>query len=183
LYPEDAEMSSDDIPQPIGRRSGQLIFALAFLGLSLLLASQIGEQTKWAAKTKFFAQPRFWPAVSLGGMVLFGALHLRSLPRKKILRYDWREARTWASVLEYVGWFLAYVWAVPVIGYLPATMIFMPAMAWRLGYRSRMMIWISAGFAVAVVVLFKMLLEVKIPGGMIYEYLPGALRSFFILNF
>lgn len=26
-------------------------------------------------------------------------------------------------------------------------------------------------------------LEVKIPGGAIYEFLPNALRSFFILNF
>ena len=53
----------------------------------------------------------------------------------------------------------------------------------RLGYRSRAMMWISLGFGGAVVVLFKGLLSVRIPGGAIYEYLPGALRSFFILNF
>jgi hypothetical protein len=37
--------------------------------------------------------------------------------------------------------------------------------------------------ALAVVVVFKSFLSVKIPGGAIYEYLPDALRSFFILNF
>ena len=38
-------------------------------------------------------------------------------------------------------------------------------------------------FGLATVVVFKSFLSVKIPGGMIYEYLPGAIRTFFILNF
>ena len=63
------------------------------------------------------------------------------------------------------------------------TVVLMLALAYRLGYRSRYMLWVSAIFAVVVVVVFKGLLNVKIPGGAIYEYLPGALRSFFILNF
>jgi hypothetical protein len=50
-----------------------------------------------------------------------------------------------------------------------------------MGYRSRLMMGISAAFAVFVVLLFKAFLSVKIPGGMVYEYLPGELRSFFIL--
>ena len=165
----------------VGQRRGQLIFALAFVLVSVILLSLIGEQTRWVNKTKFFAQPRFWPAVSLGLMVLFGALHLRRLPWWKNTRYDWWEVRKWAAVLEYAGWFMAYVILVPVIGYLPVTLIFVPALSWRMGYRSRQMLWISAVFAVLVVILFKGLLSVKIPGGMIYEYLPGALRSFFIL--
>ncbi len=38
------------------------------------------------------------------------------------------------------------------------------------------------GLSVAAMVLFKTLLEVRIPGGLVYEYLSGALRSFMILN-
>ena len=59
----------------VGPRRGQLIFALFFVVVSLLLISQIGTQTKWVEKSKFFAQPRFWPAIGLGGMVLLGGLH------------------------------------------------------------------------------------------------------------
>ena len=45
------------------------------------------------------------------------------------------------------------------------------------------MMWSAGVFAVLVVLIFKSFLQVKIPGAAIYEYLPGALRSFFILNF
>lgn len=165
----------------VGPRRGQLIFALGFVALSVLLLTQIGHQTVWAAKTKVFAQPRFWPAVGLGGMTLLGALHLYRLPWRRFTAADRGELKRWAEVLEYAVWFMAYVLAVPVIGYLPATLIFMPALTWRMGYRSRLMLGTSLVFAVAVVVLFKTFLSVKIPGGAIYDLLPGALRGFFIL--
>jgi hypothetical protein len=37
--------------------------------------------------------------------------------------------------------------------------------------------------ALSIVLVFKTFLEVKIPGGIIYEFLPSTLRSFMILNF
>ena len=99
------------------------------------------------------------------------------------MKPDFVEWRIWFFAIEWVLWFLAYVMVVPVLGYLPTTLVFVPLMVWRIGYRSRRMLWISAGFAFAVVVMFKTFLQVRIPGGAIYEYLPGALRSFLILNF
>jgi len=169
------------------RRAGQLLFALFFLAASLVLLAFLPDQTAWKARTKLFAQPRFWPGVGVAGMVLFGALHLRvqirALGRARPVRADWLEARRWLQALEYGGWFLAYVWLVPIAGYLPVTLIFAPLLAWRLGYHSARMLVISVLFGFGVVVLFKSLLAVKIPGGLIYEYLPGVWRSFFILNF
>lgn len=159
------------------------MFAVGFVVYAVVLLALIGDQTRWVEKTKLFAQPRFWPAVGLGGMVLMGGLHLYRLPWRHVSRYDWGEARRWVTVGEYALWFLAYVMAVPILGYLPMTLLFVPALAWRMGYRSRKMMLISVVFSVSVVVLFKTMLSVKIPGGLIYEYLPGALRSFFILNF
>lgn len=169
------------------RRAGQLLFAALFVLAALILLAYLPDQTVWKNGTKFFAQPRFWPAVGVIGMVVFAGLHLRSqivfLKRMKPIRADWAEARHWVEVLEYAGWFLVYVWLVPLIGYLPTTVVFAPVLTWRLGYRSRKMLWISVVFGMSVVLLFKTVLEVKIPGGALYEYLPGALRSFFILNF
>ena len=174
-------MTSERENRFVGPRRGQLIFALVFLALSVLLLALIGEQTTWVKKTKIFAQPRFWPAVSLGGMVLLGGLHLYRLPWRKVSRYDLWEARQWGLSLEFGFWFMAYVLLVPIIGYLPVTLVFVPLLVRRMGYRSRFMIWISLGFGLVVVVLFKGLLSVKIPGGLLYEYLPATLRSFFIL--
>lgn len=164
-----------------GPRRGQLIFALVLLGFSILLLSQTPFQTRWIEKTQFFAQPRFWPALSLGTMVVLGLAHLLQLPWRRFQRADRIEVVKWAVALEYAGWFMVYVLIVPVIGYLPATVIYVPLLGWRLGYRSRKMILIGILFAITTVVVFKGMLSVKIPGGMIYEYLPGAMRSFFIL--
>jgi len=108
---------------------------------------------------------------------------LWKLPRHRFVRADVDEWKVWFVAIEWVLWFLLYVILVPIIGYLPVTMAFMPILVWRLGYRNPFMMWVSLGFAVAVVLFFKAFLGVKIPGGAIYEYLPGALRSFFILNF
>ncbi|MFV0514346.1 MAG: tripartite tricarboxylate transporter TctB family protein [Jhaorihella sp.] len=165
----------------VGPRRGQLIFALAFLSASALLLSLISGQTTWIAKTALFSQPRFWPAIGLGGMALFGGLHLYRLPWRHNTRYDWWEARKWLAVLEFALWFMAYVLLVPVLGYLPVTLAFVPALSWRMGYRSRAIMVSGVVFAVVVVVMFKGFLSVKIPGGAVYEYLPGGLRSFFIL--
>ena len=153
------------------------------LFFAALLLSQTPSETRWVAKTDFFAQPRFWPAVGLTVMVVFGALHLYGLPWRRFRRADWIEARKWATVLEFAVWFMGYVFAVPVVGYLPSTLVFVPLLARRLGYRSGKMMLASILFAFVTVAVFKSLLEVKIPGGMLYEYLPGAIRSFFILNF
>ncbi len=169
------------------RRAGQLIFAWAFVVLSLILLAFLPDQTVWKPRTKLFAQPRFWPGVGVAGMAFFGLMHLRvvvrQLGRKRPIRADWLEARRWLEVLEYAGWFLVYVWLVPRLGYLPVTLVFAVALSWRLGYRRARMLWITALFAVVVVVVFKSLLQVKIPGAQVYEYLPGGLRSFFILYF
>jgi hypothetical protein len=164
-------------------RRGQLGFTLALLTVVALLLVNIGGQTVWAAKTPVFAQPRFWPAVGLGLMGLCGILYLRALPWKRFNRMDRREAIRWFKALEFVLWFMAYVLAVPRLGYLPVTAVFVPIMAWRMGYRTTRMRWISVGFGVATVLVFKTFLAVKIPGGAIYEYLPDALRSFFLINF
>lgn len=165
----------------VGPRRGQLVFALVFLTLSVLLLALIGEQTTWVKKAKLFAQPRFWPAVGLGGMVLLGGLHFYQLPWRRASRYDLWEARQWGRSAEYAIWFMGYVLLVPIIGYLPVTLVFVPLLARRMGYRGRVMMGISFGFALMVVVLFKGVLAVKIPGALLYEYLPGALRNFFIL--
>ena len=113
---------------------------------AVLLLSQLGEQTEWKKRTKFFAQPRFWPAVGLIGMVVFGGLHLWMLPRRRFDRADYREWRIWALAIEWVGWFLVYVLLVPIIGYLPTTLIFMPLLAYRVGYRDKKFLWISMAF-------------------------------------
>ncbi len=49
--------------------------------------------------------------------------------------------------------------------------------------KNKKMMTYAACIGFSIVVIFKSFLEVKIPGGAIYELFPNAMRSFFILNF
>ena len=65
------------------RRCGDLVFAILFLLFSVVLLSQLDDQTQWVKKGKLFSQPSFWPAVGLIGMTFFGAMHLLgSIPQR-----------------------------------------------------------------------------------------------------
>ncbi len=176
-------MQDDPYDLPAGPRRGQLPFALALCAAALLLLASFPSQTAPAPDADLVARPGFWPGVAVLTMAVCSAIYALRWRRRRITREDRAELFLWLRACEYVGWFLVYVLLVPVIGYLVATVIFLPALTWRLGYRSRKILWISGALGVAIVLLFKTMLSVRIPGGAIYEWLPGAARSFFILNF
>lgn len=165
------------------RRKGALFFALLFLAISLVLLSQLDAQTKFSSRGKLFAQPAFWPAVAVIGMSLFGTGHVLLNWRGAKWPTEWREAVIWLRPLEYLVYFMIYVFATPTIGYLPASIIFGALLALRVGYRSFKMIGFAALSGAVVVLIFKTLLSVKIPAGALYDYLPDSIRLFAIVNF
>lgn len=163
----------------------QWIFATMLLVGSLILLSQLGEQAKFPASKPFVSQPGFWPAISLSGMTFFAACFLYSSWKNRApdgTASAASEVLAWFKVIEYPLWFLTYVWVVPLAGYLLSSLIFPVLMCWRLGYRDKRFYGIALIVSFSVVVIFKSLLEVKIPGGEIYNYLPEALRNFMIIN-
>ncbi len=163
-------------------KPGGVLFALIFLALAVFLLIQLPTQTRFSATGQLFAQPRFWPGVGVSGMVGFGAVHLAGVWRART-GGALGEALVWLRAFEFFVWFMAYVTAVPVVGYLAATLAFTTLLARRMGYRSRNQIVLAGLVGFAIVVVFKTLLAVKIPGGAIYDVLPGSLRAFMILNF
>lgn len=169
-------------PQNNNPRDGSTLFIALFLLFVIFLLSQISAETRYSANGKLFAQPRFWPAVGITGMALFGLTHLLN-------RSHWqfhnsiKEITVWLRSVEYLLWFMAYVFIVPVIGYLLSTVLFTTALSYRQGYRRARQLAISAASGLLIVLVFKIFLAVKIPGGAIYEYLPGALRNFMITYF
>ncbi len=165
------------------RRPGDIVFALAFLMLSLWLLSQLDTQTTWKKGGKLAAQAPFWPTVSVAGMVFFATMHALGSFLSARIPGRWTEVGMWFKSVEFALWFMAYVVCVPIIGYLLSTMIVCFFLAYRSGYRSRAMLTASVSAGIFVVVIFKSLLQVKVPGGQIYEYLPGTLRSFMLTYF
>jgi len=151
--------------------------------ISVFLLSQLFDQTAFKPRGKLFAQPRFWPAVSLIGMTGFAALHLLGSALSERIEGRWREVLTWFATLEYAAWFIAYAALVPFGGYLPTTLVFALALTLRAGYRSARMLIASGICAVIIVLLFKTLLRVNLPAGKIYEMLPDGLRPFMLTYF
>lgn len=163
------------------RLPGDLVFAVAFLLISIFLVSQLGEQASWVKRTKFFAQPAFWPTISLFGMLFFAVLNcLGSIVSPKSPGRG-PEMMFWLGSIEYSAWFLLYVWIVPRVGYLGATLLFTMALTYRVGYRTKEFFIGAAAMGVGIVVIFKAFLQVKIPAGQVYEYLPDGIRNFMLL--
>ncbi len=165
------------------RRPGDIVFAVVALAVSLFLLSQILDQTAYRAGANPVTQPRFWPAVSLIGMSLFAAFHLLGSALSERIEGRWEEVMLWARSLEYAGWFILYALLVPYLGYLPSTVLFALLLVLRAGYRSAAALISAVLSAVIIVLLFKTLLQVKLPSGQLYEALPDGLRQIMLTYF
>lgn len=163
------------------RRPGDIVFAWVLLIVSVGLLSQLWDQTTWRNGNPLFAQPRFWPGVSLAGMAIFSAFHLLGSALSERIAGRWSEVWLWLCSLEYAGWFIVYALVVPITGYMPTTVVFAVCLALRVGYRSGKVLAAAAASAVVIVVLFKSLLQVRLPAGEIYQYLPDGIRQFFLI--
>jgi hypothetical protein len=164
------------------RRPGDIVFAWFLLIVCVFLLSQILTQTTYKPGGKLFAQPRFWPAVSLTCMTGFAVFHLLGSILSERIHGRWQEVLLWVSSLEYAGWFILYAVVVPYGGYLPSTIVFAFLLTLRAGYRSRTALLASVVSAFVIVLLFKTFLQVKLPAGKIYELLPDGLR-YIMLNY
>jgi hypothetical protein len=178
-----ADMTDKPHVFPHGRKPGELLFCAAFLIFAAGLLSIMGWQTSWIDGRGLAAQPRLWPSISLGGMALFGGVLWLRTRRLARTPGRWREAGLWLRSLEFVGWYVLYVVAIPIVGYLLSTIVFCVLLTLRLGYRSRLSVLSALGFALFVVLTFKTAFNVKIPAGAIYDIAPDGLRYILIRYF
>ena len=85
--------------------------------------------------------------------------------------------------MEFALWFIGYAFVVPYLGYLPATLGFALILTFRMGYRSRAALLGAGAAAIAIVLIFKTFLQVKLPAGQIYNALPDGLRQIMLTYF
>lgn len=166
---------------PESRKPGEILFVTITMLVALALLAAVPWQTTWIPGKGLASQPRFWPALSLSGVVLFGLLNALSRVRVTRTPGRWQEALEWVKSLEFLGWYMLYVAAIPVVGYLLATVLFCTGLAFRTGYRGRTVL-IAGLFGLRVVVFFKTIMNVKIPAGAVYDYAPEGLR-YILLRF
>jgi hypothetical protein len=166
--------------------TAQRFFAVCVLILAITLLLFADTELKWKKGASFHLQPGFWSVVALSGMLFFALLKIAQ-PPWKIQKPDfinWKNsARDWFGPLEFASYFLVYVYLVPWLGYLPSTLLVFPLLVLRAGYRSGKYLALSWVVGIVIVVLFKSLLQVKIPGGELYGLFPEAIRNFLVLRF
>ena len=187
--PVNAQTTGSSQSGEVGR--GEFRFTALFLVATIVLAAQLTAQTKFSSSGHLVAQPRFWPALALCGMACFGAVRLAMLLRERRREHGLSRrllgvrdvAGEGVHLLEYTLWFMGYVYLVPVAGYLGTSIAFMILVAARAGYRRLSVLACAAATGVCIVVLFKTVLGVNIPGGAVYELLPAAPRALMIANF
>jgi len=174
------------------RKPGDTLFALITLAGGVFLLSQIGSQTKWVSGVSILLQPRFWPGICLGGFLLFGIAYvvqsLRNIGCDKSVTLNdriWQpqELFNWSRTLEYVAYFLIYVFLVPRIGYLLATVLFCVLITLRAGYKQNNLVMWAAFGGFIIVLVFRTLLRIKMPPGKLYGLFPDAIRNFLGLYF
>ena len=161
----------------------EIVFAVASFAVAAVLALLWSAQTTWIDGQPLTRQPGLWPLIAIVGMLIFGLGELIACLRRNARNRGSSvsaELLLWARAGEYVVWFLAYVLATPWIGYLPASVAFTTALAWRLGYRGRALA-LSPLVGIGIVLIFKTFLEVRMPGGAVYDLFPQGLRNFFVL--
>ncbi|WP_461472645.1 tripartite tricarboxylate transporter TctB family protein [Pararhodobacter sp.] len=161
----------------------EIVFAVVSFLIAVALATQWSSQTDWVARQPLSRQPGLWPLIAIVGMLVFGAGELIAClirNRRNGGGDVLAEMGLWARAGEYALWFLVYVLATPWIGYLPATALFMTLLAQRLGYRGRIL-WLTPVLALGIVVMFKGVLQVRIPGGAVYDLFPQAIRNVLVL--
>lgn len=172
------------------RHRGDLLFAILMFALSLFLLSQLGSETRWFNRVPLLLQPRFWPAVTLTVLTVFSALYLigsirsyrrHHTPGESIAPLA--EVVEWLKPAEYAVYFVLYAAAVPLVGYLLATVVFMPLMGRRVGYRKAGPLIGLAVLGLVIVLFFKTGLKVKMPAGALYDWFPDAVRNFLIRHF
>jgi hypothetical protein len=127
----------------VEERPGAVVFALAVCLGALVLLAQMDEQTKWLAGFAFFALCHF---------ISTWTRHRKSR-QYSFLPPD--ELANWARPTEYALYFMAYVFLVPQLGYLPTTLLALPALVFRLGYRSPSKLMASMLVGLCTVVVFK----------------------------
>lgn len=122
------------------------------------------------------------PAVSFNAINSYRAVRKRA--KEKRPNRTLYEISYWIRALEYVAYFILYTLLVPILGYLVATLVLIPALAWRQGYRTWRWFGVSLMVAFGVVLVFRTGLQIKTPNSIwLYNQLPVDLRAFMLTYF
>lgn len=180
------------------RGRGDLVFSVIMLVLVLFLLWHFTGESGWDQRKlpqkrvgKILKQPWVGPFLCMAILVPAVLVNLWQSYQKR--RRDIRqripnrikyELGMWFRSFEFIGYFLTYTFVIAYLGYLLSTLIFAVFLTYRLGYRSPRWIGISLASALAIVILFRSIMQIKTPVNIwLYNQLPAGIENFMKVYF
>lgn len=172
------EYFEDDEPTAEAVGISALLFWLFAIALILLLpvATVPGRR-----HLGWFMEPFAWPLIVLLFAVLGGAvLPLRLVRLRQVPGFPARVREAFEGMdraLLYSGMFLVYLVGVTWLGFTIASLIFMQALYWVSGLRGGMWPWVALTVTAAIVLAFRVGLDIWFPVPPLLEMLPEGIAT------
>jgi hypothetical protein len=164
------------------RFAGVLFVALAAVGIAVApLATRAAPMEKG-----WWVEPITWPLFSLAIVLVAAGVQaaawLRALPkspeRAAYLRNSFWAFGELTPAFEYSAYFCVYLFAVQYLGFALSSLLFLQFVVWRAGLRTLSWKLKAFGFVVAVILAFRVGIELWFPMAPIYQLMP----SWFVNN-
>ena len=180
------------------RGRGDLIFSLLMLAFVAFLLWNFNTESGWDNRKipqkrvgKILKQSWVGPMICMAILVPAALINVwqsykkwqrdtRQLVPNRI-RY---ELVQWLRSLEFIVYFLGYTFVITYFGYLLSTVVFALFLTYRLGYRGWRWAGKTLATALAIVLLFRTILQIKTPINIwLYDQLPLSLENFMKVYF
>ncbi|MEO8020919.1 tripartite tricarboxylate transporter TctB family protein [Polaromonas sp.] len=159
---------------PRDRRAGELVFTLLLVGFSLFMLWQAWRISQFESLTSAGAFPMFAAAVMLvTGLVIAGqTVRVRPVPAQpgeSVARQFVRQI-TPLVVVSFTLAIVVYMLLLDVLGFLPASYLFLVVSMWLLGSRRIMLnLVVSALSLAAIYLVFQTVFSVVLPKGALLQ--------------
>jgi hypothetical protein len=172
-------------PEIRANRLESLALTILFAAISSGLLALIGVATKSNAKGGWWTQPWLMPGIALGLLVLANLItlwrevaDLRANPPSTDEKVEgWTALLGWLRPLEFLFYYLLYVYSIQHAGYFPSTLVFVLFLLWRVGLTAPRWLLAGLGLIIFMIGVFRIGLGVWMPAPELYEIFPDAIRN------
>lgn len=152
---------------------------IAFLAIALAALAPIATRAARMDKG-WWVEPKTWPLVCLSAVIVTaGYLALQWWLGLRLAddREGYLARSRWAfgglgPAFEYAAYFCVYLFAVSYLGFALSSLVFMQVLIWRAGLRSRAWKLAALAFVFAVVLAFRVGIQLWFPMAPLFEYAP-----------
>lgn len=179
LADTETDQFEDDVTPEALNLAASLFWAFALFVLALVpLAVEHGRRD-----LGWFQEPWSWPALVLSVALAGGAvLPLRLWGLRRAAGFAGRLLAAFDGMgraLVYSAMFLAYLGGVAVLGFTLASLIFMQALYWVSGLRRGKWPWVALGVTLAIVLAFRVGLDIWFPYPPVLQLFPDWVAAIF----